>query len=56
MNDRGQGRKPLNASGEKMKARAIRMTDEEWEDAKLVGMEAIREFVRKQARKMKDKP
>ena len=51
MNDRNQGRKPLNASGELMKARAIRMTDAEWEAAKLVGMQAIREFVVKQAKK-----
>lgn len=53
MNDRGQGRKPLNASGELMKARAIRMTDAEWEAAKLVGMAAIREFVVKQAKKLR---
>lgn len=56
MNDRGQGRKPLNPSGELMKPRAIRMTDAEWEDAKLVGTQAIREFVTKQARKLKGKP
>jgi hypothetical protein len=53
MNDRGQGRKPLNSSGELMKPRAIRMTDAEWEAAKLVGTQAIREFVTKQAKKMK---
>ena len=53
MNDRNQGRKPMNASGELMKARAIRMTDAEWEAAKLVGMQAIREFVVKQAKKAK---
>lgn len=53
MNDRGQGRKPIDPSGELMKARAIRMTDAEWEAAKLVGMTAIREFVVKQAKKAK---
>jgi len=57
MNDRGQGRKPLNASGELMKARAIRMTDAEWEDAKLVGMAEIRAFVTKRAKKKRaEKP
>ena len=55
MNNRGQGRKPMNASGELMKARAIRMTDAEWEAAKLVGMAAIREFVVKQAKKLPPK-
>lgn len=53
--DRGQGRKPLSPSGELMKARAIRMTDAEWSDAKLVGMTAIREFVTKQAKKIRGK-
>ena len=43
----------MSPSGELMKPRAIRMTDAEWEDAKLVGTQAIREFVTKQAKKMK---
>jgi hypothetical protein len=30
MSDRNQGRKPLSPSGELMKPRHIRMTDEEW--------------------------
>lgn len=55
MNDRGQGRKPISPTGELMKARAIRMTDAEWEAAKLVGMAAIRDFVTKQAKKLKVK-
>jgi hypothetical protein len=37
MNDRGQGRKPLNESGELMKSRPIRMTDAEWEKCKALG-------------------
>jgi hypothetical protein len=56
MNDRGQGRKPISPTGELMKPRAIRMTDEEWEDAKLVGMSAIREFIAKAAKKIKAAP
>jgi len=34
---RGQGRKPLAKSGELMKARQVRMTDEEWEKCKRLG-------------------
>jgi hypothetical protein len=34
---RGQGRKPLAKSGEIMKARPIRMTDEEWVKCKRLG-------------------
>jgi len=37
MNDRGQGRKPLNESGELMKSRPIRMTDAEWAKCKTLG-------------------
>lgn len=33
----GQGRKPIAKSGELMKARPIRMTDEEWEKCKRLG-------------------
>lgn len=36
-NDRGQGRKPLSASGELMKSRPVRMTDAEWEKCKRLG-------------------
>lgn len=34
---RGQGRKPIAKSGEIMKARPIRMTDDEWEKCKRLG-------------------
>lgn len=36
-NARGQGRKPVSASGELMKNRPIRMTDAEWEKCKRLG-------------------
>lgn len=52
-NDRGQGRKPKSPTGEVMKPRLIRFTDSGWEDAKLVGVDSIREWVRKQAKKMR---
>lgn len=55
MSDRGQGRKPLSPTGEAMKPRQIRMTDEQWEDARLVGSEAIRAFVTREAKKLKAK-
>lgn len=51
MSDRGQGRKPIHPSGELMKPRQIRMTDAEWEDAKFVGTQEIREFVTARAKK-----
>lgn len=34
---RGQGRKPIARTGELMKTRPIRMTDEEWEKCKRLG-------------------
>jgi hypothetical protein len=34
---RGQGRKPLAKTGELMKARPVRMTDEEWAKCKRLG-------------------
>ena len=34
---RGQGRKPIDKDGELMKARPVRMTDEEWEKCKRLG-------------------
>ena len=34
---RGQGRKPIAKDGELMKARPVRMTDEEWEKCKRLG-------------------
>ena len=36
-NDRGQGRKPISKSGELMKSRPVRMTDEEWDKCKRLG-------------------
>lgn len=50
-NDRGQGRKPLHESGELMKARPVRMTDEEWEKCKRLGGAA---WIREKIRKAKD--
>ena len=34
---RGQGRKPIAKDGELMKARPVRMTDEEWAKCKRLG-------------------
>ena len=34
---RGQGRKPIAKDGELMRARPVRMTDEEWEKCKRLG-------------------
>lgn len=51
MNDRGQGRKPLSKSGELMKARAVRMTDEEWAKCLRLGGSA---WLRKQVAKAKE--
>ena len=50
---RGQGRKPLDASGEAMRSRPIRMTDAQWSDAKIVGMDEIRSFVTRRAKRKK---
>jgi len=50
MSDRGQGRKPINPSGELMKARAVRMTDEEWAKCLLLGGSA---WIRAQVKKAK---
>lgn len=36
-NDRGQGRKPVSKTGETMKSRPVRMTDDEWEKCKRLG-------------------
>lgn len=47
------GRKPLDKGGEAMRPRPIRMTDAQWEDAKLVGMTAIRKFIARSAKKIK---
>jgi hypothetical protein len=50
------GRKPMSKTGELMKPRQIRMTEQEWADARLVGTTAIRAFVTKQAAKIKRAP
>ncbi len=50
---RGQGRKPIAKDGELMRARPVRMTDEEWADAKFVGMQSIRDFVTRQAKRLR---
>ena len=50
-NDRGQGRKPKSASGELMKTRAMRWTDSGWADALAIGMDRVRELVKKDAEK-----
>lgn len=51
MNDRGQGRKPLSKTGELMKARAVRMLDEEWEKCLRLGGSV---WIRKQINKAKE--
>lgn len=53
--DRGQGRKPTSPSGEAMAARKIRMTDSDWKDAKLIGAEALRKWIRRTAAKLRAK-
>lgn len=46
-NDRDQGRKPVSPTGEVMKARPIRMTDEEWGKCKALGGASwVRERIR----------
>ncbi len=49
----GAGRKPKSATGELMKTRQVRMTDQQWEDLKLITAEAMRAWVTKQARKLR---
>lgn len=36
-NDRGQGRKPILPSGEIMKTRPVRMSDDQWDKCKRLG-------------------
>ena len=38
-----------------MRSRPVRMTDAQWADAKLIGMQVIREFVTKQAARVRAK-
>ncbi len=54
-NRRVGGGRPLSCD-ELLKIRQIRMIDAQWEDAKLVGMSAIREFIAKAAKKIKAAP
>lgn len=49
----GAGRKTKSASGETMKTRQVRMTDQQWLDLKLVTADAMRSWVTKQARKLR---
>ena len=49
----GAGRKPKSASGEAMKPRQIRMTDQQAEDLKLVTHQAVRDWITEQARKLR---
>ncbi len=49
----GAGRKPKSASGESMKTRQVRMTDQQWADLKLVTPDAMRAWVTKQACKLR---
>ena len=51
--DRDQGRKPKSPSGEVMKTRAMRWTDAGWADVLLIGMDRVRELVRKEADKVR---
>lgn len=47
-NDRGQGRKPIDKDGERMKTRPIRMTDAQWDKCKRLGGAAfLREKIEK---------
>ena len=50
---RGAGRKPKSKSGELMKTRAMRWTDEGWADVLLIGMDRVRELVAKEAAKVR---
>ncbi len=49
----GAGRKPKSATGELMKTRQVRMTDQQWADLKLVTVDALRAWVTRQARKLR---
>ncbi len=51
--DRGQGRKPLSPSGEKMKTRAMRWSDADWNDVLYIGAEKVRELTRKEAARLR---
>lgn len=50
----GAGRKPKSRTGELMKTRAMRWTDEGWVDVLLIGMDRVRELVAKEAAKVRN--
>jgi hypothetical protein len=50
---KGAGRKPKSKTGELMKTRAMRWTDEGWADVLLMGMDRVRELVAKGATKLR---
>ena len=52
---RGQGRKPLAKTGELMRSRPVRMTDDEWEKCKRLGGAAWVRAKIKSAREFVDK-
>ena len=49
----GAGRKPKSKTGELLKTRAMRWTDEGWSDVLLIGMDRVRELVAKEAAKVR---
>ena len=49
----GSGRKPKSKTGELMKTRAMRWTEEGWVDVLLIGMDRVRELVAKEAAKVR---
>ncbi|VTU43172.1 MULTISPECIES: hypothetical protein [unclassified Variovorax] len=53
---RNQGRKPGAPDGLRRKARGVRFSDTEWEDAKLVGIDVVRAFVAQRAAELRALP
>lgn len=49
----GAGRKPKSKTGELMKSRAVRWTDDGWSDVLLIGPDRVRELVAKEATKVR---
>lgn len=49
----GSGRKPKSKTGELMKTRAMRWTEEGWADVLLIGMDRVRELVTREAAKVR---
>lgn len=50
---KGAGPKPKSPSGQPMKTRPTRWDDADWQNVKLVGMDRVRELVRKEAAKVR---